>query len=182
MSTTFYLNVATVQKWVPLRGTDENLQVTHQQHLLYLRDGIADSFLDATCNSAPRSNKCRDARLVYAIGYFDRTGLGGSPRRGLARRRESRRNVHWTGGAYKQGGLVRDGVDGLRIRRGRPSGGRPLSVALDRTGMRKKRVLEWVVEASLAAQRFGQEVGLRHIAVFSDEHSDGTTCVYYQHP
>jgi hypothetical protein len=48
--------------------------------------------------------------------------------------------------------------------------------------MRKERVLEWVVEASLATQRFDQEVGLGHIAVFSDEHSNGTTCVYYQHP
>ena len=47
--------------------------------------------------------------------------------------------------------------------------------------MREERILERIMEASLAAQRFGQEIWLWHISMVSDEHPNGTTGVDYQH-
>ena len=47
--------------------------------------------------------------------------------------------------------------------------------------MREERVLERVMEASLAAQCFGQEIWLWHVSMVSDEHPNGTTGVDYQH-
>ena len=75
----------------------------HRRYLCYLQDGIADTFLDAACYGAQRSDKRRDARLVYVVSYFDRMGSGASgvPRRALARRRWSTWNVHRTGRAYE---------------------------------------------------------------------------------
>jgi hypothetical protein len=69
-------------------STDVNLQIASVNGCLcYLQDGIADTFVDAACDGAPRSNKRRDARLVYVVGYFDRMGSDSIPRRALARRR-----------------------------------------------------------------------------------------------
>jgi hypothetical protein len=69
-------------------STDVNLQIAFINGCLcYLQDGIADTFVDAACDGAPRSNKRRDARLVYVVGYFDRMGSGSIPRRALTRRR-----------------------------------------------------------------------------------------------
>jgi hypothetical protein len=54
---------------------DENyFQVFHHhQGHRYLQDGIADPFLDATSDGAPRGDQCWHSRLVNVIGYFDGT-------------------------------------------------------------------------------------------------------------
>lgn len=61
-------------------------------------------------------------------------------------------------------------LDGRRAR-----SSAPLSKPMHRTCVGEEGVLQWIVESVLAAQGFCQEVGLRNISLFSNQHADGTT-------
>lgn len=67
--------------------TDEKIFKVSSPPAVYLQNGIAYTFPNATSDGAPRSDESGHARLVNVVGYFDRMWYGCASRR---RRRYTR--------------------------------------------------------------------------------------------
>jgi hypothetical protein len=81
MITTFDFDVAAIQERGPLWRQMKSFFKGSSPPGVYLQNGIAYPFPNATTDSAPRSNESVHARLVNVVGYFDRMWYGCAPRR-----------------------------------------------------------------------------------------------------